>query len=225
MRRREVLRLPVVAAMLAAPQIVLAERQRTLKFVPTPDLSLLDPVFSGSRATHNHAYLVFDTLYGLDETFVARPQMVEGHITENDGIVWTLRLREGLRFHDGEPVLARDVVASIRRWSARDGFGQSLMTATAELSAPDDRTVRFRLTKPFPHLPAALAGSSTTVPCIMPERLARNDPFRQVTELVGSGPYRFRPDEFGQGSTPRTNGSVHTCRAARESRATPPGPR
>ena len=103
---------------------------------------------------------MFDTLYGLDETFTAQPQMVEGHTVENDGTLWTLRLREGLRFHDGTPVLARDAVASIRRFAARDGFGQALMAVTGELSAPDDRTLRFRLTKPFPHLPAALAGSS-----------------------------------------------------------------
>src|SRR5450631_542720 len=140
--------------------------------------------------------MIFDTLYGLDQSFVAHPQMAEGHTVENDGTLWTIRLRDGLRFHDGTSVLARDAVASIRRFAARDGFGQALMTATSELSAPDDRTVRFRLTKPFPHLPAALAGSSTLMPCIMPERLANTDPFRQVTEMVGSGPYRFLRAEF-----------------------------
>lgn len=67
------------------------------------------------------------------------------------------------------------------------------------MSAPDDRTLRFRLAKPFPQLPAALAGSSETMPGIMPERIASTDPFRQVTEMVGSGPYRFLPAEFSAG--------------------------
>jgi peptide/nickel transport system substrate-binding protein len=182
--------------MLAVPHIALAQRERVLKFVPLGGLIVLDPVWSGTRFTHNHAYLVFDTLYGLDETLTAQPQMVDGHTVENDRMLWTLRLREGLQFHDGTPVLARDAVASIQRWAARDGFGQALMAATAELSAPDDRTIRFRLTKPFPHLPTALAGSTGVVPCIMPERLATTDPFRQVTEMVGSGPYRFVASEF-----------------------------
>jgi len=93
--------------------------------------------------------------------------MAEGHTIGKDGTVWTIRLRESLRFHDNTPVLARDVVASIRRFAARDAFGRSLMMVTDELIAVDDRTVRFRLTKPFPHLLAALAGSSTTMPCIM----------------------------------------------------------
>ncbi len=199
MRRRDVLKLAVGTSILVVPHVTRAQPERTLKFVPTPDLVSLDPVASGMRATHNHGYLVFDTLYGLDETFTAKPRMDEGHVIENDGLRWTLRLREELWFHDGTPVLARDAIASIRRFAARDAFGQSIMAATDELSAPDDHTVRFRLNKPFPHLPAALAGSSTTMPCIMPERLANSDPFRQVTEIVGSGPYRFLPAEFNAG--------------------------
>lgn len=199
MRRRDVLKLSAGAAMLAAPHIARAQRERTLKFVPLVDLTVLDPVWSFSRPTRIHGHLVFDTLYGLDKSFTVRPQMVEGHTVENDGTLWTIKLREGLRFHDGTPVLARDAVASIRRLAVRDGFGQSLMAATAELSATDDRNLRFRLTKPFPHLPEALAGSSFVMPCIMPERLANTDPFKPVTEMVGSGPYRFVPADFNAG--------------------------
>ena len=199
MRRRDVLKLSA-AAMLATPHVARAQRERTLRFVPGGDLTLLDPVFTPLRGTHNHAYLVFDTLYGLDETLTAQPQMVEGHNVESDGTNWTLWLREGLMFHDGTPVLARDAVASIRRFGVRDPFGQALMAVTNELSAPDDRSLQFRLTKPFPHLPAALAGSSVFTPCIMPERLANTEPSRQVTEMVGSGPYRFLPAEFNAGA-------------------------
>ena len=136
MRRRDVLKLSAGAAVLAAPHVARAQRGRALKFVPGGDLSLLDPVFTPFRATHYHAYLVFDTLYGLDEALAAHPQMVEGHSIENDGTMWTLRLREGLRFHDGTPVLARDAAASIRRFGARDPFGQSLMAVTNELPRP-----------------------------------------------------------------------------------------
>jgi peptide/nickel transport system substrate-binding protein len=124
--------------------------------------------------------------------------MVEMHTVDTGGTVWTLQLRGGLRFHNGAPVLARDVAASIRRFSARDGLAGSLMNVTTELSAPDDRTVRFRLSKPFPHLPEALGGAGG-YPAIMPERLASNDPFRPLTEMVGSGPFRFVAEEFNVG--------------------------
>ena len=55
-----------------------------------------------------HSCLVFDTLYGLDESYKAQPQMVEGHLIEGDGKIWKLTLRDGLRFHNGEPVRARE---------------------------------------------------------------------------------------------------------------------
>jgi len=74
------------------------------------------------------------------------------------------------------------------------------MAATEELSAPDDRTVQFRLKRPFPHLPEALAGPGSTVPAIMPERLAVASPFKPVAEIVGSGPYRFLQDEHVSGA-------------------------
>src|SRR6516165_7241678 len=86
------------------------------------------------RSMRNHAYLVFDTLYGIDTNWMAQPQMVEEHQVEEDGLTWTLRLRDGLRFHDKEPVLARDVVASIRRFAQRISFADALMAATEELS-------------------------------------------------------------------------------------------
>ncbi len=191
-RRRELLK--AAAASLAtglAPRLGLADRNKTLVFVPTSDLTVLDPIVTFNRPTRNYAYLVFDTLYGIDTNWMAQPQMVERHDIDKDGLVWTLKLRDGLRFHDEEPVLARDVVASIRRFAARISFAAALMASTDELSAPDDRTVRFRLKRPFPHLPEALAGPGGTVPAIMPERLATEAPYKSVGEIGGSGPYRF----------------------------------
>jgi len=168
-------------AALAAPWIGRAEKTSKLVFVPTEDLSVLDPHFAGPRSRRTHAYLAFDTLYGLDTNWMAQPQMVEGHQVDEDGLTWSLTLRDGLRFHDKETVLARDVVASIRRFAARINLADALMAATEELSAPDDRTVRFRLKQPFPHLPKALAGPGGIVPAIMPERLAATSPFRLMT--------------------------------------------
>ena len=125
---------------LAAPRVAAAQRDRVLKFIPQSDLGVLDPIWPQAYVTRNHGLLVFDTLYGTDSSFKATPQMVDGHRVEDDGKLWTLVLRDGLHWHDGEPVLARDCVASIRRWGARDSFGQTLLAVTDELSAPDDKT-------------------------------------------------------------------------------------
>jgi peptide/nickel transport system substrate-binding protein len=194
MKRRTLLS-GLAAGALAAPSLLRAQGQRVLRFIPQSDVTALDPVWTSVYVTRNHAYLVFDTLFGQDDQFRVQPQMVQGAVTEQDGKVWRLTLRDGLVFHDGAPVLARDCVASIRRWARRDAFGGTLMGFTDELSAPDDKTILFRLKAPFPLLPEALGKVGINMLPIMPERLASTDPFKQVTEMTGSGPFRFVADE------------------------------
>lgn len=176
---------------LALPRLAAAQAGRVLRFVPQADLGTIDPVWSGAYVTRNHGLMVFDTLYGMDSAYRIHPQMAEGHAVTDEGLTWSIRLREGLRFHDGEPVRARDAAASIRRWAVRDSLGQALMAATDAIEAPEDRLLRIRLKRPFRLLPYALGKPGSPICAIMPERLAATDPYRQVTEMVGSGPYRF----------------------------------
>lgn len=193
MKRRDVLATAAAAAAsLSAP--ARAQPRKVVKFVPQADLALLDPVFTTGLVTRNHGFMVYDQLYGLDDNFLPQPQMVEGHVVENDGKTWKLTLREGLKFHDGTPVLARDAVASIKRWMQIDAFGQTLRGVTDDLSAISDKVIQFRLKKPFPLLPTALAKPSAFCP-VLPERLASNPPSVQVTEMVGSGPFRYIASE------------------------------
>ncbi|MDB5378010.1 MAG: transporter substrate-binding protein [Rubritepida sp.] len=207
-------------ATLVAPRLSLAQRARPLKFVPHADLVVLDPLASMAIVTRNHALMVFDTLYGLDSSYLPHPHMLEGATTESDGRVWKLKLREGLRFHDGEPVLAKDAVASLIRWARLDNFAQTLFSAVDELAPEDDRTFTFRLKRPFPRLPNALCKLTVVAPVVMPERLAQTEPGR-MPEIIGSGPFRFKRDEFVSGSRavyerfegykPRESGTTSLC--------------
>jgi peptide/nickel transport system substrate-binding protein len=198
MQRRTLLASTVAA--LAAPAIARGAAASTLKFVPQADLAVLDPIWTTTYQTRDHGFLVFDTLFGLDNNYRPQPQMAAGATTEDGGKTWRITLRPELMFHDGTKVLARDCAASIKRWGARDGFGQALMAATDEISAPDDSTILFRLKAPFPLLPDALGKTPPSTCPIMPERLAATDPYKQVTEMVGSGPYRYKADERVPGS-------------------------
>ena len=154
MKRRTVLK--GAGALLALPSVVRAQAATTLKFIPYADLALLDPIVS-AFVTRNHVMMVFDTLYAMDEAGHTQPQMVEGHTVDADGKTWDLTLRDGLMFHDGTPVLGRDVVASLQRWWTNDAYGQALAAATEEISAPTDKTIQFRLKRRFDLLPDALA--------------------------------------------------------------------
>jgi peptide/nickel transport system substrate-binding protein len=184
------------AAALALPSAARAQAQTTLRFIPQIDLVFLDPHWTTAYVTRNHSYMVFDTLYGQDGTYKVSPQMVEGHTIENDGKLWRLKLRDGLLWHDGDKVLARDCVASIKRWGKRDSLGDALMAATDELSAPDDRTIQFRLKKPFALLADALGKSPSPMCAMLPERIANTDPFKQITEMIGSGPFKYEAKEY-----------------------------
>jgi peptide/nickel transport system substrate-binding protein len=202
MKRRQFVGRAAASALVggvARPSIVRAASATTLKFVPYADLALLDPLVS-AFVTRNHVMMVFDTLFALDAAGVAQYQMLAGHTVDADRKVWTLTLRDGLLFHDGTPVLGRDVVASLRRWAAKDAFGQALMAATDDLSAPADKQIVFRLNRPFPLLPQALAKPTNQVAAIMPERLAKTPPTTLLNEMVGSGPFRFLPDERVSGA-------------------------
>ena len=198
MHRRSLLQ--ATALGLAAPSLARAQSARVLRFVPQADIAIVDPHSTTGLVTRNHAYLVFDTLYGVDKDFRIRPQMVEGHVVEDDGKKWTMTLREGLKFHDGEPVRGRDVVASIVRWKERNTFANAMFAVVDELSSPSDRVIVWKLKRPFPMLPEVLGNSSSPVAAIMPERLAKTDIATLLNEMVGSGPYRFVADERIPGS-------------------------
>jgi peptide/nickel transport system substrate-binding protein len=171
----------------------------TLRFILKSDLRVLDPIWTTTYATRNHGYMVFDTLFALDAAFKPQPQMVGEYSISADMLTYRFKLRDGLRFHDGAPVRGDDCVASLRRWMARDTLGQVLVKSIDQMIGSSGVEFAILLKEPFPLLLDGLAKVSSLVPFIMPERLAATDPFRQITETVGSGPFKFVAAEFQPG--------------------------
>lgn len=172
----------------------------TLRLVPHADLKTLDPSFNTAYVTRNFGYMVYDTLFGEDSKGQPKPQMVDRYTVSKDGKQWTFTLRPGLKFSDGNPVTAKDCVASLERWSKRDGMGRVMLDAGAQWTAVDANTFKLTLKQPFGLVLEALAKPSGYPAFIFPERLARTDPAVQISEVDGSGPYLFKRDEWVPGN-------------------------
>jgi peptide/nickel transport system substrate-binding protein len=194
------LRLSLSATLALSLGVSAAPAQTVLRVVPHSDLKILDPIQTTARISVNHGNMVFETLYAWDQDLNVRPQMVESATTTADKLTVTMTLRSGLRWHDGTAVTARDVVPSLNRWMVRDVAGQKLKEFVADLSAVDDRSFRFVLKEPVGWLEFALGASAGTVPFIMQARHAATDPFKAVTEMVGSGPFKFVAPEWRPGT-------------------------
>ena len=178
----------------------LAEEKTVIRSIPIGNLRVLDPIWTTAYITRNHAYMVWDTLFALDADNKPQPQMVDTWEVSPDKLTYSFKLREGLKWHHGPPVTAKDCVASIRRWAAKDGMGRTLLDFATSLEATDDKSFTLVLKQPVGFVIEALAKIDSNVPFMMPERLARTDPNEQIKEVIGSGPFRFVASEWVPGS-------------------------
>jgi peptide/nickel transport system substrate-binding protein len=185
----------------AVPRPAEAQTQeKVLRAVMHADVRTLDPFWTTQTIAGIHGMLVYDTLFGFDDNFLPQPQMVGAYDVSADKLTYTMTLRDGLKFHDGAPVTTKDVIASLRRWGARDPAGQKLFGFTDRLEAVDEKTFKIVLKEPYGQVLHTLGKTSTSVPIIMREKEALVDPNTQVTEAIGSGPFRFAKDQWVPGS-------------------------
>ncbi len=176
----------------------LAGAQTTLRVVNHSDLKVIDPVWTTAYIVRNHGYMIYDTLFALDAKLQVQPQMVDTWSVADDKVTYTFKLREGLEWHDGQPVTSADAIPSIKRWAARDPMGQLMMKVVKDMTVVDALTFRVVLTEPSGLLMLSLSKPSGTL-FIMPKRVAEIDPFTQLSDTTGSGPFIFKKDEWKPG--------------------------
>ena len=194
------------------------------------DLKILDPIWTTAYIVRNHGYMIYDTLFATDEKGEVKPQMVGKYDVSADKLTHTFTLRDGLFWHDGQPVTAEDCVASIKRWAAKDSTGQKLMTFVDGLEVKDAKTFVMKLKSPTGLVLFGLGKPSSNVPFMMPKRVAETDPNTQISDFTGSGPFVFKRDEWKPGDKtvyvkfdkykPRSRAGLRAWRAARWSRST-----
>lgn len=194
------------AALAAAPLFLAAGASaqpgpgKVLRVAPHADLKTLDPVAASIVITRMHGLMIYETLFAWDSNLQPKPQMVESFETAPDKLSWTFKLRPGLKFHDGQPVTTKDVIASLGRWMKRDTIGGKLGEYTQGMEVVDDSTFTLKLKRPMALVPFALGSAVGQIPVIMREADATSDPMKPITETIGSGPFRFNRAEWRSGS-------------------------
>ena len=196
MQRRSFLAVP---AALLATKALAQQPAKTLRVVMHSDLKIIDPIWTTAYIVRNHGYMIYDTLFALDDKLEPRPQMVESWTTSDDGLVWTFKLRDGLKWNDGPPVTSADVLPSLKRWMDKDAVGGLLAKAMKEMTAPDERTFRIALKEPFSLILKALAKPASVPLFVMPRRVAETPVAQQISDTTGCGPFIFKRDEWKPG--------------------------
>ncbi|MGL4285932.1 MAG: ABC transporter substrate-binding protein, partial [Phreatobacter sp.] len=196
--RREALALSA-GALLATTAGAGAQARKTLRMAPHAALRVLDPVVTNAYITRNHAYMVYDTLFSVDSLYRPQPQMVKDWAVSDDKLTYSFTLRDGLAFHDGQPVTSEDCLASIARWVKKDVIGLRLAAVTVGMTAVDARTFRINLKEPFGPMLEGFSRPSSIPLFVMPKRIADLAPDKILEEVVGSGPFKFIASEFRPG--------------------------
>ncbi|QDL93969.1 ABC transporter substrate-binding protein (plasmid) [Paroceanicella profunda] len=188
----------LVAAAAVALGLAAPASAETITAVMHSGLRVLDPVMTTAHITRDNAFMIFDTLTAMNSDFEVTPQMASFEVSD-DGLTYTFTLRDGLKWHDGGEVTPADCIASIKRWMVRDGGGQMIADRMESLEATGDKSFALKLKEPFPYTLQAMSKPSGLALFMMPERIASTPADTAITEYIGSGPFKFVPDEFQPG--------------------------
>src|SRR5471032_891510 len=207
----------IVATGVAGLSLAAPAAAQTIKAVMHSDVKILDPIWTTAYIQRNFGYMVWDTLFAIDDKFEPKAQMVDKWDVSADKLTWTFTLRDGLEWTDGKPVTSEDCIASIKRWSARDSMGQKMMGSVAGLEAVDAKTFKMNMKEPYGLVLQSLGKPSSNVPFMMPKKTAETDPMQQikVEDVIGSGPFVFVAGEWKPGE-----GRVHQERQVQAARRT-----
>lgn len=134
---------------------------------------------------------MFEGLYSLDESQHPMPMLatIFPEISD-DNLVYTIKLRPGLKFHNGKDVTVEDAVASLKRWGNMSSFGRSVFRNVESIDAIDELTIKLQLTQPIGVTLASLAMPNGGA-FIYPKDICKKYPDKSVEEYIGTGPLKF----------------------------------
>jgi peptide/nickel transport system substrate-binding protein len=159
----------------------------------------LDAHWTTASITETLTNHIYEGLYSLDKDNKPIPMLADSHTVSRDGLVYTFKLRQGIKFHNGKEMTSDDVVASLARWGKQSIYGKALFAQVDTWKALDKYTVEMKLKEK-----SAIVLISLAVPnnfgAIYPKEIAdKFEPAVKVTEYIGTGPYKlaeWKPDQY-----------------------------
>ena len=203
MNRRDVLAgSAAIAAAAGLPGSASAQAKGILKVIPHASLTTLDPVATTGYIVRNHGYMIWDTLFAMNEKLEVQPQMASGVEISADKLTYRISLRDGLAWHDDTPVTSADCAPSLERWGKVDGMGRRLFTYVESISTDGPKVIVIKLKRPYGFVLESIGKLSTNVPFMMPKRFADKPPTDRLTadEMMGSGPFRWSKADYKPGA-------------------------
>jgi peptide/nickel transport system substrate-binding protein len=165
----------------------------TLKIATIGEAPHLDEHQSTAEIIALIGYCAYEGLFTYDATYQAIPELVAEHTVSEDGLTHTMKLRQGVKFHNGDELKAADAIASVERWGRISGVGKRLMEKTTGITAADDYTLEWKLSEPYGTILIALA-HNTQACTIHPKSIldaAGDTPMTDAAQYIGTGPYKL----------------------------------
>jgi peptide/nickel transport system substrate-binding protein len=191
----------LVAALLVfgAPAALAQKKGGVLRIGNLGEPPTLDAHWTTATLTEVLTNHLYEGLYALDEGYRPIPMLAEGPpAVSANGLTYTFKLRQGIRFHNGKEMTSEDVVASLNRWGKQSQYGRALYAVVAELRAVDRHTVVMQLKQPYAAVLVAL-GAPNNFAAIYPKEVAEKfKPEEKATEFIGTGPFKlaeWKPDQ------------------------------
>jgi peptide/nickel transport system substrate-binding protein len=168
-----------------------------LTLLVNPEPNVLINFATTAGAEQKISPKVTEGLLSYDFNVQPRAQLATAWSISADGLQYTFKLREGVRWHDGQPFTSKDVAVSIGLLKQYHSRGRSTFANVAEVRTPDPHTAVLKLSKPAPYLIYALAASES--PIVPAHLYGSGDPLNNPHNIdpIGTGPYRFKSWERG----------------------------
>ncbi|MGK9052804.1 ABC transporter substrate-binding protein [Neorhizobium petrolearium] len=185
----------VATALVATPSFLMAQEKGGVINVATiGEPPTLDPMVSTADLVGIVTQHIFETLYTFDKNWKVTPLLAESlPEISADGKTYTIKLRTGIKFHDGSDMTSEDVVASLERWKKLASRGKQAAGFIEGIAAADPATVTITLKQPYAPLASLLAFNNSAAIIIPAEKQADT-----MTDFVGTGPYMLKERKADQ---------------------------